>query len=162
MSRLRGSNKTFHAKDGGNAGEDQRKRLLDNFMAPDVLFLAVDAQVMLIKNVDETLVNGSMGRIVRFVDPQKYKDEVLDDAAFTNAKDNKPASKGAPVKAAASKVDVQMWPVVEFTVPGGKREVMVMPETWKVELPNGEVQASRQQVSGFSSIIFGLWSHLLS
>lgn len=146
MSRLRGSNRTFYAKDGGNAGEDQRKRLLDNFMAPDVLYLAVDAQVMLIKNVDETLVNGSMGRIVRFVDPQKYKDEVLEDAAFTNDKEGKPASKGGPAKSSSSKVDVQMWPVVEFTVPGGKREVMVMPETWKVELPNGEVQASRQQV----------------
>jgi ATP-dependent DNA helicase PIF1 len=31
--------------------------------------LKIDAQVMLIKNVDETLVNGTMGRVLRFTDP---------------------------------------------------------------------------------------------
>lgn len=151
MSRLRADNQTFYAKDAGTASDEQRKKLLDNFMAPDVLHLAKDAQVMLIKNCDETLVNGSMGRVVRFVDPQKYKDEVLDDAQFTNEKESKPVSKGASAKGSSARVDVQKWPVVEFVVPGGKREVMVMPETWKVELPNGEVQASRTQVCALAS-----------
>ncbi|KAI0272372.1 hypothetical protein BC834DRAFT_344713 [Gloeopeniophorella convolvens] len=51
MSHLRGESKTYHANDGGTAGEDQRRKLLDNFMAQETLHLSVGAQVMLIKNL---------------------------------------------------------------------------------------------------------------
>jgi len=33
-----------------------------------------------------------------------------------------------------------------FQIPAGTREMMVVPETWKVELPSGEILASRVQV----------------
>ncbi len=41
------------------------------------------------------------------------------------------------------------YPLVRFPIPGTNqnREMLVQPETWKVELPSGEVQASRSQVS---------------
>jgi len=39
----------------GTAPEEQRRKLLEDFMAPPQVFLALDAQVMLIKNIDETL-----------------------------------------------------------------------------------------------------------
>jgi len=38
-------------------------------MAPQHLSLRIDAQVTLVKNVGGTLVNGSMGPVLRFVDP---------------------------------------------------------------------------------------------
>jgi ATP-dependent DNA helicase PIF1 len=39
------------------------------------------------------------------------------------------------------------WPLVSFMQPdGSERHLLCQPETWKIELPNGEVQAQRQQV----------------
>ena len=95
-------------------------------------------QVMLIKNMDETLVNGTMGKIIGFVDPAA----ALDDDA------GKPSSKGGKEpKATASLGSRQLLPMVEFLQPGGlRRQVIIQPDTWKVELPNGEVQVSRTQV----------------
>lgn len=110
--------------------------MLANFMAPAELDLRVDAQVMLIKNMDDTLVNGSIGRIIRFVDP----------ATETGAEVSKDSKKPASSSGSGS----MRWPVVEFTVPGSHgytREVMIQSESWKVELPGGEVQVSRTQVS---------------
>jgi len=43
-------------------------------------------------------------------------------------------------------------------VPGGvRREVMILPEVWKVELPNGEVQVSRSQVNFLSLCAFSMF-----
>lgn len=99
---------------------------------------------MLIKNMDEMNVNGSMGTVVDFVEPNQY---------LTNPDDpygpsSKPPSKSDSTKAKGGKPSasmVQKLPVVEFLNP--RRRMLVQPETWKVELPNGEVQVSRTQVS---------------
>jgi ATP-dependent DNA helicase PIF1 len=62
MNRLQTRRERFTSLDGGTIKyETQRQKMLANFMAPQVLDLREDAQVMLIKNVDDTLVNGSMG-----------------------------------------------------------------------------------------------------
>lgn len=125
----------YYSTDGGSIlDKNQRDKMLANFMAPSTLSLRVNAQVMLIKNMDETLVNGSMGKILRFADPNHYAAEIAGELP----KD------GKKLPAAAGGVS---WPVVEFLVPGGRREVIIQPEAWKVELPNGEVQCSRTQVS---------------
>ncbi len=99
-------------------------------MVPDTL-----PQVMLIKNHDETLVNGSMGRVIRFVDPNRPDEDEQSGA---------PASKG---KRNASLTSPQTYPEVEFMLPNGsRRRMVVIPELSKVELPNGEIQVSRSQV----------------
>jgi ATP-dependent DNA helicase PIF1 len=106
---------------------------------------------MLIKNLDETLVNGSMGRVVRFCDPAVYGTE-SDLETFTMAKEKPPSNTKAAPKASATKVGTR-YPVIEFNVPNnGMREVMIVPEAFKVELPNGEIQASRTQVSGINQV----------
>ncbi len=100
------------------------------------------SQVMLIKNLDETLVNGTMGKVIKFIDPTN---PLEDEAGILG----KPASKGkAEAKPPTSGLATrQLLPVVEFLQPGGTRRTMVvMPDSWKVELPNGEVQVSRTQV----------------
>ena len=41
----------------------------------------------------------------------------------------------------------QKYPVVQFTgVDGVSRTILCQPEEWKVELPNGEIQAKRSQL----------------
>jgi ATP-dependent DNA helicase PIF1 len=127
---------TFTSKDGGTIQDpQQRDRLLANFMAPARLTIRIDAQVMLIKNTDDTLVNGSLGRVVGFADPDTFGTEP-----------DQPGS-GSGNKKVIPRAGIELYPVVEFAI--GKssiRKVLVQPETWKVELPNGEVQASRTQV----------------
>lgn len=59
----------FYASDGGIlTNVEQRQRLLSNFMAPEKLELKKGAQVMMIKNIDDNLVNGSLGKVVDFMD----------------------------------------------------------------------------------------------
>lgn len=142
MSHLQTEQRDFPATDGGTiADPGQREKMLANFMAPKKLVLRVGAQVMLIKNMDEMLVNGSMGKILRFVDPALYGTDYDDVDGSGNA--GKPKSER---KKTATTKDMFM-PVVEFSVPNrGRREALIMTETWKVELPSGEVQVSRTQL----------------
>ena len=105
-------------------------------------------QVMLIKNLDEQLVNGSMGTITEFCYPQDFMLSPNDPMATEEQPSSKPPSKAGPGASSASVG--QKWPVVEFLVRQGshtgKRRMLMQPETWKVELPNGELQVSRTQV----------------
>lgn len=63
----------FNSSDSGTIDDDVTlQKLLNNFLAPKVLQLKKGAQVMMIKNIDETLVNGSLGRVIDFIDPDTY------------------------------------------------------------------------------------------
>ena len=147
MSRLTTQEMTFKAVDGGIIPDgDQKEKMLANFMAPKFLKLRINAQVMLIKNVDDTLVNGSMGRIVKFMDSLEYAGDPAVDATGVIG-NQKAESSAAGKKAAVSTGTQKMYPVVEFMLPnGGHRTVMVTADVFKVELPNGECQVSRTQV----------------
>jgi len=147
MTKLDTTKETYVAVDGGSIQDiAHREKLLSNFMAPRKLELKIDAQVMLIKNVDDTLVNGTMGRVLRFTDPSKFgteADEGLSGVVAASA-GGQGLKKGPPSTAS---VGTKGYPVVEFVLPQAKtRTVLVMPEVWKVELPSGEVQVSRTQV----------------
>lgn len=161
LNRLSEESRTYTAIDSGAVDGPQREKLLSNFMAPPTLVLRVKAQVcirgsdyfgdaydwqsqvMLIKNIDENLVNGSMGRVVRFCDPATYGDHEDPSRTASNSKPISSSSKPAPT----AKVS-QLLPVVEFVMPNGShKEMLVIPESFKVELPNGEIQAARSQVS---------------
>lgn len=98
-------------------------------------------QVMLIKNMDEMLVNGSMGTVVEFIEPANYMMNP-DDPYTSNP--TKPASSGPSKDKKAGSSGEQKWPVVEFLNP--RRRVLITPESFKTELPSGEVQISRTQV----------------
>lgn len=139
MTQLNTESHTYTANDGGTVTDlKQREKMLANFMAPSKLTLKLDSQVMLIKNMDETLVNGSIGRVIRFMDPNQAKDESIPIAGDDGSEKTKRPKPGA-----------KPMPVVEFHVPGGViKEVLMSAESFKIELPNGEVQASRTQ-AGF-------------
>lgn len=157
MSRLSGEVMVFNAQDSGSIQDVQmRDRLLANCMAPPVIHLKKGAQVMLIKNMEDNLVNGSLGKIVAFMDEATFdyyrnnedeftgdnKDGDDDDAAARNRKKLRAlAHKEGGISTS------RKWPLVCFTQPDGtERHLLCLPETWKIELPNGEIQAQRSQV----------------
>ena len=118
---------------------------------------------MLIKNLDDSLVNGSMGTITEFCLPQDFVLNPVDtyeEGGSGSGSGSKPSSKvGKPSSKVGNAGDAQIGqklPVVEFVVRQGshtmKRRMLMMPEMWKVELPNGELQVSRTQVSRVSGV----------
>lgn len=72
LSKIEGEAQMFTAVDAGTLPNPQKQNLLANFLAPQQLFLKKHAQVMCIKNFDETLVNGSLGQVVDFLDRDTY------------------------------------------------------------------------------------------
>ncbi|KAF7616188.1 hypothetical protein AFLA_009686 [Aspergillus flavus NRRL3357] len=157
MQRLSGEVMTFNAADSGTIQDVQhREKLLANCMAPQVIHLKKGAQVMLIKNMEDTLVNGSIGRVVAFMDEATfdfYRENESDFAGDQGAQTDEEMMDRArkKLKSLAHKeggvVVSKKWPLVCFVQPDGtERHLLCQPETWKIELPNGEVQAQRVQV----------------
>ncbi|KAK6453808.1 PIF1-like helicase-domain-containing protein [Scheffersomyces xylosifermentans] len=72
LGKIPGTPELYKSIDGGALPAVQRQNLLSNFLAPMELFLKKGAQVMCIKNYDETLVNGSLGQVVDFMDRDTY------------------------------------------------------------------------------------------
>ncbi|RDA83090.1 hypothetical protein CP532_3086 [Ophiocordyceps camponoti-leonardi (nom. inval.)] len=153
-ARLRNLPGQVHRYEAIDAGDPQLKdKLLSNMMAPKSLELKIDSQVMLIKNLDDTLVNGSLGKVIAFSDENTfemktaspYDDDMEDDMAKARRKlssfSHDAGRGGSPAR------DGRKYPVVRFISTGGKpRVILCQPEEWKVELPNGEVQAKRNQL----------------
>lgn len=153
---LPGKSYRFEAYDSGDPA--MRERLLQNMMAPKVIDLKKGAQVMLIKNMDETLVNGSLGTVMGFMSESTFEltggAHDLDDAHSGDEIDPKVKQR---IKAFAKDLDASAsgsgagegreFPLVKFhAVDGSERVLLCIPEEWKVELPTGEVQASRTQL----------------
>ncbi|KAG9324609.1 hypothetical protein KVV02_004103 [Mortierella alpina] len=96
------------------------KEVMDRVcIAPTRLQLKENAQVMLIKNLTPTLVNGSMGVVVGF-----HKDNTVD--------------------MKTGELVTSHFPVVRFV--GEEDDLVIRPEEWRLELPDGEVLGSRIQV----------------
>lgn len=157
MSRLSGDLLAFNAVDSGAIQDVKiRDKLLSNCMAPPVIHLKKGAQVMLIKNMDDTLVNGSLGRVSAFMDDMTYDHFIRNEESyhgdFSTAEDDLSRAR-KKIKSMASDpknlglTTNRLWPLVTFILPDGtERQLLCKPETWKVELPNGEVQAQRAQI----------------
>ncbi|KAM3160668.1 ATP-dependent DNA helicase RRM3 [Lachancea thermotolerans] len=66
LDRLPGDVKVFHAQDQATSDNPYLLKILDSLMVEKNIALKEDAQVMMIKNMDETLVNGSVGKLLFF------------------------------------------------------------------------------------------------
>ncbi|KAH0602822.1 uncharacterized protein H6S33_008472 [Morchella sextelata] len=141
MRLLSGTERKFTAIDTGSITDiEHRTKLLSTCMAPQVICLKENSQVMLIKNIDDSLVNGSLGRVVGFMSEKTF-DMAHDDP------DSLTLENPARDQPLSTNTTADTWPLVEFALPDGtSRQLLVQPEVWKVELPSGEVQASRTQV----------------
>lgn len=152
LKALGGSTQRYDAIESGDP--QIRDRLLQNMMAPKSLELKKGAQVMLIKNLDETLVNGSLGTVEAFMSENEFSFLGPSDPDAPMEADADPAalkriqafSRQLQTDSGPSR-DGKKYPLVRFhAVDGSQRTILVMPEEWTVELPNGEKQASRKQV----------------
>lgn len=148
LRELNGKAFRFEAADGGDPAI--RDRLLANMMAPKSIELKVNAQVMLIKNMDDTLVNGSLGKVIAFSDERTFEmghpDEGMTDPEDATAKARKKLQ-GFKNDRGGNGDAPQKYPVVQFIGTNGTmRTILCLPEEWKVELPTGGVQASRNQL----------------
>lgn len=136
MRGLHGQSKKYEARDTGTIQDiAMRDKLLSNMMAPKTLELKKGAQVMLIKNMDDGLVNGSLGNVIAFMDEKTFEIYDKHPELFEDNNDPKLPNTG------------MQYPLVKFKVADGTyREILVQPEEWKVELPSGEIQAQREQL----------------
>ena len=96
----------------------------------------------MIKNIDDTLVNGAIGKVTAFMTEEEWGQRGDPPTAekVSDTKSKMPASKGTGAR----------WPVVKFKIPGTEnkfREELVKSEMFKVEGVNGTIEASRSQVS---------------
>ena len=159
MRNLTGKTFDFVAEDGGSIVDKvQRDKLLSNCMAAQTLSLKKGAQVMLIKNIDESLVNGTIGTVRGFMDEITFDDYVGDEDEFeaveTMDLDDNGEQKSESRKKLRAMLNKDLagntsrkWPLVRFGLAdGSSRDLLCHRESWKIELPNGEVQASRSQV----------------
>lgn len=171
LAALPGDKHTFVAID---EGEDQGERLqktLENVMAPRVLTLKVDAQVMLLKNMDNGLVNGSIGKVIAFTSAEEEmaaedgNDRFLpvgeDDEEFnpTRSKlnrfaapksegpDNQTDSATGQVKRSKNPLLTEKAPVVLWKLPeGGVLRMRMQREEFRVDDVGDKVKARRKQV----------------
>jgi ATP-dependent DNA helicase PIF1 len=147
LRELPGTIRRYEAQDTGK--EDVRDKLLANMMAPKSIDLKVNAQVMLIKNLDESLVNGSLGKVIGFSDEKTFDMSPPDDEYDEDdqqAKARKKLLKSFKHESEPSAGGLK-FPVVQFMAGDGtSRVILCQPEEWKVELPNGEIQAKRTQL----------------
>ena len=70
LAALPGRVKKFTAND--IAPDDRAAKMLENTMAVKELELKIGAQVMMLKNIDETLVNGSVGVVWGYLSSEQY------------------------------------------------------------------------------------------
>jgi len=156
MRSLQGDVRYYEARDGGTISEKTfRDKLLANCMAPESLILKKGAQVMLIKNIDESLVNGSLGKVVGFMSEDCFDNYRRNEEEYYATQANPDNKIDGPAELSERKLKIQelmagtarIYPVVRFMLHDGTtRDLLVQHEIWTIELPSGEVQASRTQL----------------
>lgn len=115
LTQLPGPMYTYQPQDSGPL-----EKFMDRFSnAPTKLQIKQNAQVMLIKNLTPTLVNGSMGMVVGFQKEMSFCEE-------------------------SGEWMESHFPVVRFI--GEEDDLVIKPQEWRMELPDGEVIGSRIQV----------------
>jgi ATP-dependent DNA helicase PIF1 len=170
MRILAGESRIFNAEDSGTAKGEQLAKLCTNFMAPIKLELKKGSQVMLIKNMDEQLVNGSLGKVIGFMNEKTFAyleenpevpangfleneggkgeyEDTKEKIRFMGRQDSGSGASLGAKNALTLTNTAKVWPLVRFmTSDGTERDLLCQPEEWKIELPNGEVQAQRKQI----------------
>ncbi|GAA5890026.1 hypothetical protein JCM6882_009205 [Rhodosporidiobolus microsporus] len=162
LRALAGEARTFKAEDGARDSDPERLKnntYLNSFMAPPELVLKVGAQVMLIKNLDTTLVNGTVGTVVGFgvqeLDGDDPDGEEGEGELFIGA-DGEHIRVKAEVSAAEARRKakiadmvangkMELGPVVDWQTPHGIERKTMVREEFKVEDPAGNRLAWRKQ-----------------
>ncbi|KAL8278375.1 hypothetical protein RQP46_009267 [Phenoliferia psychrophenolica] len=145
LNALPGEATTYKAEDwteGPSYGNPNA--YLSNFMAPEKLVLKIGAQVMLIKNLDPVLVNGTIGIVTGFGSSDFDEDDDPDDDNFIK-REGEREKKKLKMAAAVGAGTAELAPIIEWRIPGGTEKRPAVREEFKVENQKGEKQASRKQ-----------------
>ncbi|GAA6009624.1 hypothetical protein JCM11491_001037 [Sporobolomyces phaffii] len=158
LRALKGEEYVFKAEDwAGDKTPEQMKTdtYLNNFMAPERLVLKVGAQVMLIKNLDTTLVNGTVGTVVGFGVPELEDDEddgdsiMLGDGTMLKGEKREKTTaelrNQARIAAALASGKIEKSPMIDWQTPQGIERKIMAREEFKVEDNQGRKLASRKQ-----------------
>ena len=131
MQKIKGPIFTYAATSGGIIEDAAtRQRLLNDCIAPEILELKQGAQVILTKNIDDILVNGSQGRVVGFANSETFfhsrwddEDHELDPSTLlTGSMEDAPEQRPP------------LFPVVRFLLEDGSTRVELCgPKGWAVE-----------------------------
>lgn len=158
LRQLVGKSETYNALDSGTLADPvARQKLLSNMMAPQSITLKKGAQVMLIKNVDESLVNGSLGHVVGFMsektfelydhDPDAFEEGYGEEEGLSSKEKNHRQKLREKISCSKSDSSQKLLPLVKFQIADGTtRDMLMQYDEWKVELPNGEIVAQRSQI----------------
>jgi len=161
LDAIQAESHVYDSQDVVDENKGGAATILNAVLAEESLELKSGAQVMLIKNLDGCLVNGSVGRVLGFYVGSKVSGEgsisargsgvirgavLMDDAETTveNAMEDEegvdplPKRKGSPCE--------RVYPLVEFPTLSGKEAVLVGRLNFKVEDAEGTVVARRVQV----------------
>lgn len=135
VQKIKGAVKTYLAKDGGIITDPAtRKRLLSDCIAPEVLALKATAQVMLVKNIDTTLVNGSLGRGVGFANRHTFLHSRWDHEGHEENQESRLATAPSTPADHLPEERLPLYPVVRFQLAnGGTRTALCEPAEWAVE-----------------------------
>ncbi|CAO3579342.1 unnamed protein product [Absidia cylindrospora] len=132
LEALVGSVHEFRAMDTG-----LEPKKLENCIAPAILRLKENAQVMLLKNMDASLVNGSLGIVVGFTGEGNY---CTTDGIKTRLFHRRWEQVN---DADLIQILSRHYPVVRFA---NGREHVIENEYWSMNLPDGTEIATRAQV----------------
>jgi hypothetical protein len=126
---LTGATHRYTANDWGD------KAKLNQCMAPVELELKMDAQVMLIKNMTPSLVNGSTGIVIGFTNEGQFTSEgSIQSRLLDKEKSNNTPGGGRKEEMV---IPTEVYPIVRFV---NGQEVVIQPERWEVEVP-GQFEA---------------------
>lgn len=172
LTQLQTPSLHFKAADVSNVPDHlQSMYNCNNLMAVEDLELKVGAQVMMIKNFDSQLVNGTLGKVVGFMDAQTFKlvekygdsdclstqevmeqcdhgfefDSVMDSQTVREMHSDPLYRKWCQLK--ETQTPLKLYPYVRFHFSDGQtRDHMILPEKWELEDTEGNIMCSREQI----------------
>jgi PIF1-like helicase len=140
LHRLNTKEQIFTSTDGGAlCGTTAGDKMLDNLLPPKSLTLRIGAQVMLIRNISENLVNGTIGKVIDFMDSKTFKINQTSLDTDMVAEEQKKTDNEF----------TNLFPVVDFVDMNGICRLLVTPETWSIEDVNGMTLINRTQARSF-------------
>jgi ATP-dependent DNA helicase PIF1 len=116
LARLPGQLYEYQAKDDG-----EEAKIEQACVASKLLQLKIGAQVMLLKNTSNSLVNGSMGIVVGFAGERDYSHENNSNGQMSTKRTKHDRGTKPPN------------PIVRFM---NGEQITVAPEVWTIELPS--------------------------
>lgn len=162
LERLKGTAYEYLAEDyESNRAKQEGIKIDQHCIAPQHVKLREGAQVMMLKNIDSTVVNGSIGKVVGFMSQTDFSGAKASGKGTSAVYDERALgitdNPSDPINIRKSERLRQLtelhgksearWPLVRFMTPSNlPRYMLVMPESWAIQTQEGDILASRVQI----------------